>query len=395
MEAGGDRLLERATELAVLDEALAAVRRSRDGRLVLIRGEAGIGKTALLRAFRAAHGDVATFWGGCDPLFTPRPLAPFLELADAAGGRLAARLARGRTPGDVLAALVEELPRRRPALLVIEDLHWADEATLDVVRLLGRRLEALPLLVLLSYRDERLDRAHALRIVLGDLSAPANRAARRRAALRRCGRGACGRRHGGCRCAGTADRRQSVLRDRGARGRRRGDAGDGPRRRARARRPARATGAARPGRRLDLPAACGAPAARGLRAGVSGRVGRVPGFGHAAPRGRGGRLPARDRPRRPRRRATRRTTGWRCTGRRCAPSRGRCRPIRPGSRTTQRARATARPCCAGRPRRRAGRRARRRTARRRSSMRGRCGRPTVWSRNGGRTCTSAARTSAT
>ncbi len=172
MAAGGDRLLERATELAVLDEALAAVRRSRDGRLVLIRGEAGIGKTALLRAFRAAHGDVATFWGGCDPLFTPRPLAPFLELADAAGGRLAARLARGRTPGDVLAALVEELPRRRPALLVIEDLHWADEATLDVVRLLGRRLEALPLLVLLSYRDERLDRAHALRIVLGDLSAP-------------------------------------------------------------------------------------------------------------------------------------------------------------------------------------------------------------------------------
>src|SRR6476660_344301 len=116
MEAGGDRLLERAAELAGLDEALAAVRASGDGRLVLIAGEAGIGKTSLLRGFRAAHGDVATFWGGCDPLFTPRPLAPFLELADAAGGRLAARLARGRTPGDALAALVEELPRRRPAL---------------------------------------------------------------------------------------------------------------------------------------------------------------------------------------------------------------------------------------------------------------------------------------
>jgi DNA-binding CsgD family transcriptional regulator len=167
-----DGLLERAAELAALAEALAAVRGSRDGRLVLIAGEAGIGKTSLLRAFRAAHADLTTFWGGCDPLFTPRPLAPFLELADAAGGRLAARLARARTPADVLAVLTAELPRRGPALLVIEDLHWADEATLDVVRLLGRRLATLPLAVVLSYRDEHVDRAHPLRIVLGDLSAP-------------------------------------------------------------------------------------------------------------------------------------------------------------------------------------------------------------------------------
>src|SRR6185312_6201940 len=164
-------LLERAAELGALDEALAGVRASGHGRLVLLAGEAGIGKTALLRAFCAAHDDVATFRGGCDPLFTPRPLAPFIDLADAAGGRLAARLAGGRTPADVLAALAEELPRRRPALLVIEDLHWADEATLDVVRLLGRRLESLPLVVVLSYREERVDRGHPLRIVLGDLPA--------------------------------------------------------------------------------------------------------------------------------------------------------------------------------------------------------------------------------
>ena len=168
-EAGGERLLERAAELAALDEALAAVRGSGQGRLVLLAGEPGIGKTSLLRAFCAAHDGVAAFQGGCDPLFTPRPLAPFLELAEAAGGRLAARLARGRTPAEVVAALVEELPRRGPALLVVEDLHWADEATLDVVRLLGRRIESLALLVVLSYRDEHVDRGHPLRIVLGDL----------------------------------------------------------------------------------------------------------------------------------------------------------------------------------------------------------------------------------
>jgi DNA-binding CsgD family transcriptional regulator len=166
-----DRLLERAAQLGALDEALAAVRGSGQGRLVLLTGEAGIGKTSLLRAFCAGHGDVATFRGGCDPLFTPRPLAPFAELAGAAGGRLASRLARGRTPADVLEALAEELPRRGPALLVVEDLHWADEATLDVVRLLGRRLDALPLLVVLSYRDEHVHRSHPLRIVLGDLPA--------------------------------------------------------------------------------------------------------------------------------------------------------------------------------------------------------------------------------
>jgi DNA-binding CsgD family transcriptional regulator len=142
---------------------------------VLIAGEAGIGKTSLLRAFRDANADAATFRGGCDPLFTPRPLAPFLELADAAGGRLAARVARSRTPADVLAVLSADLPRRGPALLVVEDLHWADEATLDVVRLLGRRLETLPLLVVLTYRDDHLDRHHPLRIVLGELSSPAIR----------------------------------------------------------------------------------------------------------------------------------------------------------------------------------------------------------------------------
>jgi predicted ATPase len=52
---------------------------------------------------------------------------------------------------------------------VLEDLHWADEATLDVVRMLARRISTLPLLLVLTYREESLDRMHPLRVVLGEL----------------------------------------------------------------------------------------------------------------------------------------------------------------------------------------------------------------------------------
>src|SRR5262249_53768114 len=72
-------------------------------------------------------------------------------------------------PGAVASALVRTLQRLRIGLLVIEDLHWADEATLDVLRLLARRIESAPVLVLGTYRDDELDRSHPLRILLGEL----------------------------------------------------------------------------------------------------------------------------------------------------------------------------------------------------------------------------------
>lgn len=162
-------LLERSVEIGVLDDALSSVRSSGAGITVLLSGEAGIGKTSLLRVFCEQQGRVSTLWGGCDPLFTPRPLAPFIELADAAGGLLAARVADGVAPSELLSVLVRELRRRPPTLLVVEDLHWADEATLDVVRMLARRVGSLPVLFVLTYRDESLDRTHPVRIVLGEL----------------------------------------------------------------------------------------------------------------------------------------------------------------------------------------------------------------------------------
>jgi DNA-binding CsgD family transcriptional regulator/tetratricopeptide (TPR) repeat protein len=164
----GSRLLERSRHLSALGELLAAVRSAARGRLVLVGGEAGVGKTALIRRFcDEHHGSVRILWGACDALFTPRPLGPLLDIAETAGGELE-RLARGRAqPHQVAAALMRELGGRAPAVVVLEDVHWADEATLDVLRLVGRRVEAVPALIIASYRDESPE---PLRIVLGELA---------------------------------------------------------------------------------------------------------------------------------------------------------------------------------------------------------------------------------
>ena len=163
-------LLEREQPLAALRDALADAAGGQ-GRLVLVAGEAGVGKTALVRAFCDEAAPVArALWGTCDALFTPRPLGPFLDVAAEAGGPLAAAVAPGGSAHDVTSALIRAASARRPAIVVLEDLHWADEATLDVVRLLARSLGRAPLLLIGTYRDDELERAHPLRIVLGEVA---------------------------------------------------------------------------------------------------------------------------------------------------------------------------------------------------------------------------------
>ncbi len=166
---GSAGLLERSEQLKVLGETLAEVAGSSRGRVILVAGEAGIGKTALLRRFLAGvDGSARVLRAGCDPLFTPRPLGPVLDLAQVVGGEVAACAGDGARPYDVAVALLRELAAG-PSVLVLEDVHWADEATLDVIRLAGRRVGDVPALLVLSYRDDGLDRSHPLRIVLGDL----------------------------------------------------------------------------------------------------------------------------------------------------------------------------------------------------------------------------------
>ena len=121
--------------------------------------------------FCEEHGRSARIlWSACDALFTPRPLGPLLDVAEVTGGELEELVESGARPHEVAAALMGELRTRAPTILVIEDLHWADEATLDVLKLLARRIEGAPALILASYRDEELDRAHPLRLVLGEFA---------------------------------------------------------------------------------------------------------------------------------------------------------------------------------------------------------------------------------
>ena len=165
-----DALLERA---AFLDHLRELAERP-EGALVLLGGEAGVGKTALLRRFRAEQSGARVLWGSCDALSTPPALGPFLAIAEESGGELRSLVERGAKAHDVARAFLTALRDQGPTVVVIEDLHWADEATLDVVRLLGRRIEGVPALVVASFRDDELDRAHPLRVVLGELAtAPA------------------------------------------------------------------------------------------------------------------------------------------------------------------------------------------------------------------------------
>jgi DNA-binding CsgD family transcriptional regulator len=163
-------LLEREETVSALKALLAGVRSSSQGRLVLVGGEAGVGKTSLLRTFCETQSrPVRVLWGGCEPLRTPRPMGPLHDIAEITGGGLEASVAGEARPHEVAIALLRELRGRGPTVLVLEDVHWADEATLDVLTLLAAKIGSAPALVLASYRDDELDRSHQLRIVLGEL----------------------------------------------------------------------------------------------------------------------------------------------------------------------------------------------------------------------------------
>jgi predicted ATPase len=96
----GGGLLERASELAVLGDALGAVAAGCAGRVTLVRGEAGVGKTALLHRFRdECPGAAQVVWGACDSLLTPRPLGALFAVAEALGGELEAGVVGGFRAG--------------------------------------------------------------------------------------------------------------------------------------------------------------------------------------------------------------------------------------------------------------------------------------------------------
>jgi hypothetical protein len=170
-------LRERGPVLATLHDAVGAAAAGR-GAAAVVTGEAGIGKTSVVRALRRSLGHgVRVLAGACDDLLSPRALGPLREAVAGSNGPLAAALADDE-PDAVPGATVAELAAWRPTVLIVEDLHWADDATLDVLGHVARRLADLPALLVLTFRDEEVPPEHPLRRVLGALTAaPAYRLA--------------------------------------------------------------------------------------------------------------------------------------------------------------------------------------------------------------------------
>jgi predicted ATPase len=162
-------LLERDPFLASLSSDLASATAG-TGRCVLVSGEAGIGKTSLLEHFVRTRPAGRVLWGACEALFTPHPLGPLHDLARQSSGRLRKLLGDGSDRAVLFSAVFDELVAApAPTLLILEDIQWADAATLDLIKFLGRRVHHAPALLILSYRDDEFDSTNLLRSTLGHL----------------------------------------------------------------------------------------------------------------------------------------------------------------------------------------------------------------------------------
>ena len=160
-------LLERNKSLS---ELTGWLRRTGEGAgcIALLGAEAGIGKTALLQEFARTQVGARVLWGGCDALFAPRPLGPLYDIARQTQGELLSAIYGNANREVIFAAALNELERTQ-TLVVFEDMHWADEATLDLLKYLGRRIQRARAMLVVSYRDDEVGPRHPLRFVIGDL----------------------------------------------------------------------------------------------------------------------------------------------------------------------------------------------------------------------------------
>lgn len=163
-------LLERAELLESLATFLGEASKG-SGSLVLVAGEAGAGKTSLVRAFlESLDESTLVIQGACDPLTTPRPLSPLYDFAADPDSGLHDLFASDRDGIEVFQEVLDRLRNTiRPIVMLIEDVHWADEATLDFLRFIGRRVADSEAVLVCTYRDDEVGPDHPLRPVLGQL----------------------------------------------------------------------------------------------------------------------------------------------------------------------------------------------------------------------------------
>jgi DNA-binding CsgD family transcriptional regulator/tetratricopeptide (TPR) repeat protein len=164
-------LLEREEELGELDHALLDAEEG-TGRIVLVSGEPGVGKTSLVREFLGRVRGSRILMGSCDDLIAPRTLGPFHDMALGPDSPLRGALGPAGDRDAVLEAVTRELSSPlEPTVAVIEDAHWADEATQDVLRFLARRVATMRLLLVITHRDG-LPAGHPFLATLGVLVGP-------------------------------------------------------------------------------------------------------------------------------------------------------------------------------------------------------------------------------
>ncbi len=215
-------LLERAEPLELMAAGLRAARGGRGGSIV-IGGEAGIGKTALVDAFVHEHcAGTRVLWGTCESLATPQPLGPFLDIAGELDEPALHRSDVGEPLHRWLRDLLAALRRLGPAIVVVEDAHWIDDASADGFKFLARRVSRSPLLLLATLRETETPAGHPMRRALADVPTDHLTHIRARGAVARVGCSARAARRAAARRPARAERRQPVHRRRAAalRGRR-------------------------------------------------------------------------------------------------------------------------------------------------------------------------------
>jgi DNA-binding CsgD family transcriptional regulator/KaiC/GvpD/RAD55 family RecA-like ATPase len=163
-------LLERKDSLDTLSKLINDVS-SGEGKTVLLSGEAGIGKTSLIKHFTDnLNSETEILWGTCDALFTPRPLGPLYDIAYQINSNLINMLENEEKRVSIFSAFLNYLESTSNLkIIVIEDIHWADESTFDLIKFFARRINRTHSILILSYRDEGIDKSHPLRSILGSL----------------------------------------------------------------------------------------------------------------------------------------------------------------------------------------------------------------------------------